>query len=1002
MDRPCGVWHHRRVELRVLGPIEVYGPGGLVEIRSARQRALLGILALHAGEVVSRDRLINEVWGSEPPETAGHALEVHISGLRSTLGRELIETRPTGYVLSASSKPVDLRQFESQAREGIAALEAGDPAGAAAFFRPAIALWRGDALEDLAAAGVATSERAWLDTLREAITERWLDAELALGHHLEILPELRRAVVDHPLREGLHERLALALYRSGRQAEALEAYHAARRLLDEELGVEPGPGLQALERAILRHDPALAPPAASDPGTMTFEPVAAGRSRHGIVPSGSVPTSPMSVATARERRPTHLPPRLTSFVGRGDALRDLRGLVEMNRLVTLTGPGGVGKTSLAVELARQVSPEFAEGAWFVPLENVSRPDAVAAAITTTLGLREIPAGAERERLLDNLSARNLLLVLDNMDHVVDAAPLIADIVVAAPDVRVLATSRVPLLLTAEQRYPVGPLLVPEATPTNEVSGLDSIPAIRLFVDRARRVEPSFELGPENVATILEICRRVDGLPLGIELAAAQVASLGPDGVLDRLNKQLPVSDRGMRDQPARQQTLEAAIGWSYDLLDEPAGELLALLTVFAGGARPEQIAAVVLPAMDQSAGSVADRLATLVRHSLISGFPVGGGRRYSMLETVRAFAASRLPEDTRAARRRHALAYLDLAEDRAAWLPGRGQVAVLERLAEDRDNLRIATRWAIETGEVEVAQRLAAAMWRFWQFRGDLGEGRSTIDAVLAMPDAQEPTIWRARALEAAGALAYWANDPPAVERFYREHLQLAQTLGDPGLLADAWFNFSFTAVRLEESDIEMATRAVDEAAECYRALADDRGHARTLWRRALLVLDSGEVDAGRQLLERAIERFRELDDPYFIGMSAGYLYTTHLRQGEPVVALEWARVWLEMSLELGDVATLVRLVDASVDALVGFGLGEEAMTMLGAQEAASSRYAMASIRPSSSGMAPNPVERAREDLDHETLERALVRGSAMDLAEAAAFLIETVDRLLEANPAPR
>jgi hypothetical protein len=470
-------------------------------------------------------------------------------------------------------------------------------------------------------------------------------------------------------------------------------------------------------------------------------------------------------------------------------------------------------------------------------------------------------------------------------------------------------------------------------------------------------------------------------------------------VFDRLSKQLPVSDRGMRDQPARQQTLEAAIGWSYDLLDEPARELLALMTVFAGGARPEQIAAVVLPATDQSATSVADRLATLVRHSLISVAPLGGGRRYSMLETVRAFGVSRLPKESRAVRRRHALAFLDLAEDRAAWLPGRNQVAVLERLAEDRDNLRTATRWAIETGEVEVAQRLATALWRFWQFRGDLGEGRSTIDAALAMPGADDRTTWRARLLEAAGGLAYWANDPLAVKRFYGEHLQLAQTLDDPRLLADAWFNFSFTAVRLEESDVEVATRAVDEAAERYRALGDERGHARTQWRRALLLLESGEVAAGRELLERAIERFAELDDPYFIGMSAGYLYTAHLLQGEPVIALRWARVWLEMSRELGDVATLVRLVDASVDALLGFGLAEEAMTMLAAQEAASVRYGIASIRTSSSGAPSNSVERAREALDQETVEHALTRGSAMDLTEAAAFLIETVDRLLAALP---
>jgi predicted ATPase/class 3 adenylate cyclase len=697
--------------------------------------------------------------------------------------------------------------------------------------------------------------------------------------------------------------------------------------------------------------------------------------------------------------PVQLPVRLTSFVGREAAIAELERLSASNRLITLTGPGGTGKTSLASEFARMTAHRFVDGAWNVALESIVDPGHVASAIVGALDLRDASSRPARERLIENLSQRSLLLVLDNFEHLVDAASIVADIVAAAPGVAVLVTSRTPLHVSAEQVYPVGPLAVPSETDRASFADLEAVPSVRLFVERSRRVEPDFELTTENSEAVADICRSLDGLPLGIELAAGQVAHLGPAGIRDRLNRRVGLPGAGQHDRPSRHQTLADAIAWSRDLLDEPARRLLARLSVFVGGCRSTELVAVCGPAQEIGA-DVEETVFALVDQNMVTAKPSREGDvRFGMLETIRTDAASRLAEapDSQDIARRHALAYLNVAEGDAPKLPGRGQTAVLDRLADERDNFREALRWAIATGDADVAQRLAAALWRFWQFRGEFDEGRAIVAAVLAMPGGQAVTRSRMLALEAAGGLAYWLPDFDTVTEMYKAQLEIAEELGDLQAIADAWFNSAFIHAAGPRRDTKLGTRAIRYAAEIYANVGDERSLARTKWVEGVLLLTEGRLEAALALLEEAYARYRELDDIYYEGTAAGYMANVHLRMGNEIEALRWFLVWIRASEELGDLATLVRLVEGSSEIFLRFGDAEAAATMLAAHQVLSARYGMASMR----GLVPDfmvedPMERARATLDSTTFQHASARGRAMLHDEAVAYLLDATERLLE------
>ncbi len=693
----------------------------------------------------------------------------------------------------------------------------------------------------------------------------------------------------------------------------------------------------------------------------------------------------------------HLPQRLTSFIGRDGELDELGRLLASSRLLTLTGPGGTGKTSLAQELARRHADAFANGAWWIGLDGITDASLVEPTIAATLGFVAVRGGSVRDQLVEFLADRSVLLVLDNFEHLLPAALLVGDLLAATDGLKVIVTSRAPLHLSSEQEFAVEPLSLPG--PLGAPDAAQSSPAVRLFVERARRVRPAYELTATDVEAVVDICRRLDGLPLGIELAASRIALLPPQAIAARLASRLDLPGVGARDVPERQQSLERAIAWSFDLLEAPAQDLLARLSVFAGGFRLEEADVVaghaVAPGRD-----LLDGLSTLVDQSLVHPGAGPDGPRFRLLDTIRMFAADRLAAgiEEAAVRRRHALAYLALAEAAAPNLPGRTQLAWLDRLDIEIDNLRGAVRWAIAAGEADLAMRLGAAQWRFWQLRGHVDEGRVIMDEILAMPGSQAPTVARVRALEAAGGLAWWASEARAADRRYVDELATARQIGDTAGEADALFNLLHTRTYLSGDPGELSTLQ-DEAAAAYRRLGDDRGIARLEWTRLQALARQGELERARDLAFEQISRFRELDDPYYESLAAGLMAWVSLGLGDGAGSLRWGTRSLGSYLAMADLSSAVISIRQLAIFLLADGRVAEATTVYAAYEAISSRHG---LRPPafpeqllpSMPMAPSDVARTLTAPEHAD---DAARGAAMNAFDVYEYLVHILGERLHA-----
>lgn len=869
------------MQFRILGPLEVASGDRLVSLAGA-QRSLLALLLLSANEVVSADRLVEELWGEEAADSRRAALQVRISQLRKALGSdgERIVTRAPGYLVRVGREELDLYGFERLVAEA----DAAGPEKAAAVLRHALGMWRGPPLADLSDASFAQPAIRRLEELRLAAYEKRIDADLELGRQADLIGELQTLVEEYPWREHLHEQLMLALYRCGRQAEALAAYQSARRRLVEELAIEPSAPLRQLEQAILRQDAWLDRTATSAPGARTS--------------AGAAPSPAPGPHEARNA-PHNLPVQVSSFVGRERQLSEVRQLLARVRVVTLTGSGGVGKTRLALELAGCLRDGSTDGPWFVDLAPLTDPSLVAAKLAGVLGVPEQPGQSLPESLIAACRDRQALVILDNCEHVIDHAAELADrLVRACPRMTILATSREPLGIEPEHLFRVPSLSVP--SPDADADPLLASDAVRLFAERARQQRSDFVVDRDNASVVGAICRRLDGIPLAIELAAARLRTLPLAEIEQRLDERFRLLTGGHRTRPARQQTLQALIDWSYDLLAPEEQDMLERLSVFAGGFDLHAAEAVADAGLDTPLG-VLDRVAALADKSLLGVDDAGSGR-YRMLDTVGQYAAAKLqarPENPgRAVRAAHRTHYLALAEAAAPHLIGHGQTEWLDRLELEFDNLRAAISTSLQDDDATTALRLGRALCYFWLYRHPQAEGAAALSAALDRPDAQRPVLTRGRALVATALLltmitgeyasaAVRAQEALAIARAREdehlvaealhvlalisgnqgrddahlkltgEGLALAMSLGDPHLTA------LFLMTRGSSPRLSHAERArtVQRCLEVCRQAGNQVLYLGSLNNLSYLELEEGKIGAARARLAEGLRLATEIGD---------------------------------------------------------------------------------------------------------------------------------------------
>jgi predicted ATPase/class 3 adenylate cyclase len=528
-----------------------------------------------------------------------------------------------------------------------------------------------------------------------------------------------------------------------------------------------------------------------------------------------------------DRIPNNFPTQATTFIGRGTEIRDGLRLLDGTRLLTLTGPGGTGKTRLSLQLAAEVATSFPDGAFWVPLAPISDPALVPSTIAHALGVHIGGKEEPLERVLEHVRGKRMLLVLDNFEQIMPAAPSVSALLASGPDLKVIASSRAPLRISGEQEFPVPPLELPDPERLPSLDALAQSDAVRLFIERARAVRPDFMVTAENAAAVVEICNRLDGLPLAIELAAARVKLLTPQAMLPRLRKGLDLLTSSSPDRTDRQRTLRGAIAWSYDLLDDGLRRFFARGAVFVGGASLEQLEPVCGPAREIG-GDVLDRCSDLLDNSLMRQQDAAGEPRFRMLVTIREFATEKLATSGEDAtiRDRHLAAYLALAERAAPELQGSGQRRWLDLVEQEHDNMRAALEHAIVRGNADAASRLVFALWRFWQVRGYLREGLAWAERVLAVAGADPSS--RMRALEAAGGLAYWMADMSSTERFYRQAYELAGSLGDPAERAKSAYNLSFVYLFAGGEEHAKAFALLEEAIAIFRKVGDRASIGRT------------------------------------------------------------------------------------------------------------------------------------------------------------------------------
>ncbi|MFI0717447.1 BTAD domain-containing putative transcriptional regulator [Streptomyces sp. NPDC021224] len=927
----------------VLGVTEARrGDGVPVALGGGRVRALAAALALSPGRPVPTDTLIEYVWAAAPPADATGALQALVARLRKALGREAVTSEPGGYRLAAEPDAVDLFVFERLVREAEDALAAGDPRLASEVLARGLALWRGPAFADLPERVVSAARP---EALRRTAQRLRVDAELALGRAADVLPELREAVLAYPLDEAFRVQLITALRATGRTADALVAFAEARETLADVLGADPGPELRALHADLLRQ--------------------------------GEPPEPGPRRATAGQPRPAgNLRARLTSFVGRETDLRDLGAEIARARLVTLTGSGGSGKTRLAQEAAEAAAAGFPDGVWLAELAPLDDPAAIPYAVLNALGRRDahvLGAGPMRPepygedpvaRLLEHCASRRLLLVLDNCEHLIGAAAtLTAELLAACPAVTVLATSREPLGVPGELVRPVEPLPLPTAH--------------RLFAERAAAVRPGAapyaQGAPGNGApagasaaedeAVREICRRLDGLPLAIELAAARLRALTPQQIAQRLDDRFRLLTSGSRTVLPRQQTLRAVVDWSWDLLTEGERGALCALSVFAGGCTLDAAEAVCGPHALETVAQLVDKslvVADLRQPENGNGAAGEGPQvRYRLLETIHEYAVERAaarPAELARAARAHTAYYRDLARAADDQLRGADQLHWLEVLETELDNIRAALHRAMEAGDEPDALAIVLAMGWFWWLRNYRDEADGWLSRALALggaapEDPEDPLYWQRT--DASMVLFFVKSDQASEDQFatpqwlaLAERLERAYRDGGPHAARFPGLIWPFTAYvvhggpeELLGGTPEIRRNAADVVANC-RAYGGDWELATALLLHTHMAVDSPgglpEADAGRAELAELTGR---LHDRWILAQVHGAAGEIAMARGDYRAARAELEEAQRLGSELGAFAESAFLLARTAEIAHRDGDDAEAKRLLARAEEAAERY---------------------------------------------------------------
>jgi predicted ATPase/DNA-binding SARP family transcriptional activator len=994
------------MRFRVLGTLAVADTSGAaLPIGSARLRRLLALLLVHSGAVVSVDRIVDVLWGERPPVSPTNALHNLVSRLRKVIGDGLLARAP-GYALQVSAGEIDAGRFDDLVRQARDAVTADRPDRAAALLDEALTLWGGPAYAEFADEDFARAVAARLDELHVTALEERVDAELALGHHAAAAARAETLTSDHPLRERPHAQLMRALYRGGRQADALAVYRDYRDRLDEELGVSPSTSLQQLHAKILRQDPALdwvAPAGVAGP------------------PAGNIPL------------------QLVGLIGRQRELADLSATLQRARVVTVTGTGGVGKTLLALHAAAAETQRFRDGAWLVELAALGDPALVADAIGTTLGVQQRHGLSVAERLVEYLRPKRVLLVLDNCEHVIDVVARVVEAIVAGcPRVTVLATSREPLGVAGEHLRPLAPLPVPPGGLT-DVGTAAAVPSVQLLVDRAAAVAPDFALRPDNLVAVGEICRRLDGLPLAIELAAARLRAMSPAEVAARLHAGSPLLRGGRRIADQRQRSLWNLIDWSYELLDDEQRQVFERLSVFAGAFTLAAAWEVCRGAVGNDEPEIADVVAGLVDRSMVvaqvSATPEEG-TRYALLDVLRAYGRQRLVErgEEQAACRAHVEYAVRFAESAESGLEGPDEGRWAAAVATVVEDLRAAHLWAVEN-DLDLAVRLSAALHMYaetrvvsemcdWaartvrvaedravshprlpvvyaaaaagaRFRGDLATTAALAERAVALSRGScGRAAWYAR--NALADVALFEGRLADAERIFGDLAREAGDAGDGYLRTLAVWNLAF--VRAYAGDTEGAVALATQARRQAHALGSPTMIAWATYSEAEVLLDA-DPERALALLDEAIASARAIGSQYLVGVALISQASVQARHGDPVRALlrfqdvlaHWhdAGGWTQLWVAMRSIVSLLTRVGADEAAAVLYGALRASATAAPAYGADAERLAAA-------------AETLAERLGRERLDKAIRRGGTLGDDEAVAHAAAAIGEVATGVPPVR